>query len=159
MEHCTFLPQVFRRGNYENYTAYWHAICNEILNHVVGLSFHGKTIRLQHPENHKTIWHIITKNGNDSTGQRYIDNSRAEHVPWIYFLLSENCDPCDNFIVWKKRHKGSIRWCVYCPKERYLVVLEERGKIELILITAFNVTPQRDIELLKDYRNYIKYGI
>ena len=123
------------------------------------MTFHERTIRLQHPENHKTIWHIITKNGNDSKNTRYIDSSRAEHIPWIHFLLSESCDPCDNFLVWKKYHKGAIRWCVYCPTERYLIVLEERGRTDLILITAFNVTPHRDIELQREYGNFIRYGI
>lgn len=159
MPNCILLPHLFCRDEYKNYTEFWHAIRDEILHHVVGLTFHQKIIRLQNPENYKTIWHIITKDTNSSNNERSIDRERAEHVPWIRFLLSGECDTCDNFLVWRKRHKRAIRWCIYCPKEKYVVILEERGHDELILITAFLVTQQRDHDFQKEYNQYVKNGI
>lgn len=159
MGHCTLLPQIFIRNNYENLTAFWNVVRDEIINHVVGLTFHDKTVRLQNPQNHQTIWHIITKKQDSSNPSRYIDVSRAERVPWISFLLSERHENCLNFLFWRKRHKGAIRWCVFCTEVNYIVILEEKGQNELIIITAFNVTPQRAKDLCKEYQNYIKYGI
>ena len=159
MGHCALLPQIFLRDDYTNLSTFWQAVRDEIINHVVGLTFQNKTVRLQNPQNHQTIWHIITKKQDLSDSSRFIDINRAAHVPWISFLLSGNCNSCDNYLVWPKRHKGATRWCVYCPEESYIVILEEKGKNELIIITAFIVTPHRAKDLCKEYQNYIKYGI
>lgn len=159
MPNCPLLPHLLCQDDYKNYTEFWHAVRDEILHRVVGLTFHRKIICLQNPGNYQTIWHIITKGTNSSHHGRSIDRERAEHVPWISFLLSEACELCDSFLIWRKRHKGAIRWCVYCPKEKYVVILEERGYNELILITAFLVTPQRDHDFQKEYRQYVKNGI
>lgn len=161
MSNCNKMPALLSKNDFENYTEFFNEVCDEVYNNIVGIIFNQRIISLQHPENKKTIWHIISK-ANDKDGKaRSIDRNRAERITWIRQLLNQagTCIPCDNYLVWAKRHKRAIRWCIYCPKEKYIVILEEHSTDRLLLITAFNVTPQRDIDYQREYKRYINFGI
>ncbi len=159
-DNCTYLPPLIYRKDYKNYQDFFDSICTEFTSFVIGISFKGRKIQLQHPQNNQTIRHIISKE-NPITSERIPNTSRAERIPWIKQLLKEEneCASCKDNLYWAKWHGNKIRWYVYCSKIKYVIILEEYKQDIFYLITAFIVTKQKDKELMKDYQAYIKFGI
>ena len=158
MSRCEKLPDLIERKKYNNFEDFFNAICLEFQTFIVRNKFMGKTIHLARPEDNKTIRHIISKE-NLTSHRREVDNSRAEKITWIkHFLDTANCSKCINYHVWaKKAINNRNRWYIYCKQEKYVIILEENNEI-LYLITAFNVTPQKDKDFEKNYKDFLKFG-
>ena len=160
MSKCTNLPETIERNDFDKFQDYFNEVCKRFQNSVIGQTFNGRIIKLQHPVNNKTIWHILSKE--DLTSHRRVfDSSRAAKTTWIsYLLYASTCTSCEQYNIWAKKHNGkSIRWFIFCKTEKYVIILEEYGSDVLYLITAFNVTPQKEREFLKNYAEYINFGI
>lgn len=160
MSYCTNLPNTIDRAKFNIFKDYFNEVCKKFQESIIGQSFNGRIIKLQHPTNNKTIWHILSKEDLISH-KRVFDSSRAAKITWISCLLhASSCSNCEQHKIWAKKHNGkAIRWFIYCEKEKYIIIFEEYGENILYLITAFNVTPQKELEFLRNYNDYLKYGI
>lgn len=92
--------------------------------------FHGKPISVFTDLNcdlrHQTFEHLTTK-GSDA---RSYNLKRCERILWIRDILSNICEKCGDYRVlydskWKSR-AGAKRYIIWCVKEDYAIVLEER---------------------------------
>ena len=122
-------------------------------------TFHGKPIHvfteLNYNLQQQSFEHLTTKGSND----RLYNLARCERIVWIKDILSNLCADCDDYrlfpdTTWKSgKAKRYIIWCV---KEDYVIILEERQK-NVLLITAYCVIyPHKRSFLESEYKKSLK---
>ena len=90
------------------------------------------------------FWHLVTRE-NTRTGERQIDDRRAERLPWCAPTLTHADDP--EVRVWDYREgHGRLRTYMWLEVFDYVVVLESRntraGPV-MVLVTAYHVDGER----------------
>ncbi len=142
-------------GNFENYfSAVYKCFENDFIRSEI--SFMGIVVTAQkHPEVdglHRTFYHI-THEG-DTEDERTPDIRRMERVRYPKFCI-ENASIQSEFRVWKNSRGRDTRICIYSTTEKYLVVLTERPRYNL-LWTAYCVdSAHREKKLMKEWSDYI----
>lgn len=120
-------------------------------------TFHNKPIHvftsLNHNLQHQSFEHLTTK----GSGDRLYNVRRCERLPWIKSILEGNCNSCEEFLIFQDKNwhgkKNTKRYVLWCPKEDYVIILEEREK-EVMLITAYCVLYEnKRNDLRKMYQN------
>ena len=156
--HCPNLPKIIELTSFNgDYPKYQDYIIKFFKENILNVNFDKKIIKFQNPQNDTTILHIISKNTDGKN--REIDLRRCERITWIPHLLqSEDCQQCDQFLVWKKPEpkRNRLRTYVFCANKNYIVVLEEHKNI-LFLVTAFNVDNHHRTKYINEYNDYLKY--
>ena len=92
-------------------------------------SFRGRKLGLKrYPEyagKEATFWHLITEG--EIEADRTPDFRRCERIKWPRPVIENEADL--EVLVWSEsRGSRDNRFHLYLPKERYLVVLADRGK-------------------------------
>lgn len=122
-------------------------------------SFHGKPVHVFTELNmnlqHQTFEHLTTKGNTD----RLYNTKRCERLVWIRDILADLCNGCTNYHVFrdtKVKTNKNPRYIIWCTKEDYVIVLEERQK-DVMLITAYCVLyPNKRRELEDKYQKSLK---
>jgi len=118
--------------------------------------FHGKPIHffteLNHNLQHQSFEHLTTKGSYD----RLFNIKRCERILWIRDILSSICNHCTDLRIFRdskwKPGKDVKRYIIWCIKEDYAIVLEERQKY-VMLITAYCVLyPNKRDEFEREYQ-------
>ncbi len=95
------------------------------------------------------FWHVITKD--DKTGDRLIDNRRAERLHWAKPLMET--EESDEIKIWEytegTKDKGT-RTYIWLENYRYVVILQNK-KASYYWVTAFYVNEWKNKELCKKY--------
>ncbi len=163
---CWLPPKCKYDSKQENWESYedklYQIFTDDFINRIC--QFMGKDIRLCfHPiRNYKaeTFNHIISKEEEKGSKVREVNILRCERIAWIRAIIeNHDCNPddciipCDGVKVWKNKKK---RYHLLFEKERYLVVLEDRGSF-MLLITAFYLEYDNAIrKRRKEYEKYLK---
>ena len=79
------------------------------------------------------FWHIVSQDDRD-TEQRLPDIARCERVPWIRPTIVNSRSPAIS--LWRNDHKRRKRVLLWLERLDYLIVLEERPEI-VVLLTAY----------------------
>lgn len=124
------------------------------------LTFRGKPVCVFNELNfnlqHQTFEHLTTKGNND----RLYNQKRCERIAWISDILHGICEGCDNYRVFRdtkwKSNRNFKRYIIWCVKEDYVIILEEREK-QVMLITAYCVLyPSKRHDLEKEFAKSLK---
>ena len=122
-------------------------------------TFHGKPVKVFNELNfnlqHQTFEHLTTKGDKN----RLYNSKRCERLSWIKDILKNVCSGCGDYRVfpdskWKKTNRK--RYIIWCVKEKYVIVLEEREK-EVYIITAYCLLyKSKEEQLEKEYKKTLK---
>ena len=159
--HCSNLsPLIYQKddqsfGEYlkDLYRVYFEEIAEE------DFKFNGKPVKvfteLNYNLQHQTFEHLTTKGSKD----RLYNSKRCKRLMWIKDILKNVCAGCCEYRVFldtkwtKPNRKRHIIWCV---KEKYVIVLEEREK-EVYIITAYCLLyKSKEEQLEKEYNKTLK---
>ncbi len=96
------------------------------------------------------FWHLISRDDYAATA-RLLDTRRAEKLAWCAAIISNEEDAA--VLVWRFREgRGQIRTYLWLSEWDYVVILEERRRGILQLITAFHVDDRKRHDLEGRYR-------
>ena len=161
MCYCDKLPKLFDVPDPFNWVAVQNKAYNFFLNDIVYrfFKFKGKRTYGSACGEARCHWerfeHIITKG--DDEEERIPNIDRLKRITWIRPLIELNCN-CEDYKVFPDTtKKNKKRWCIWCSKTNFIVILEDKGK-NFRLITAFIVlykNKRNDLET--DYKNYIAH--
>lgn len=118
--------------------AYIEKVYNIFLDEVVKskLRFLGLPVRCQYrPESrgkHFGFWHLISE-GKDED-DRDINFRRCERIKWVSYLI-RNANS-EGIYCWENKRKSNIHIVIWCPEERFIVVLAKRHDY-FLLKTAY----------------------
>lgn len=156
MEHCNKLSELILMEPGEDFNSYLNRIYPIYKSTIAEaqLSFRGKPVKvftnLNFNLQHQTFEHLTTKGNQD----RLYNTERCQRIPWIHDILGNNCVGCEDYRVFKdvnwKPRKKERRYIVWCVKEDYAIILEERER-DFMLITAYRILYQNkrnDLERL-----------
>ena len=86
------------------------------------------------------FWHLITKK-DKQTGERLLDNRRAERLPWCRPVIE--CSDKPEIKIWNNREgSNKIRTYVWLENFDYVVILEKHNRkfgLIMFLITAYHL--------------------
>ena len=157
---CKWLTEPVPVNRGESSTQYLNRLYSLFVNDFIKTHpiFKGKNVLYNtHPITHgyeEPFFHI-THVDYDKRGfeNRTIDYARSECIQWIkeiieHYPCNEGC--CSGIKAWKVKHRIHFLF----EKEKYLIVIQERGT-EYQLVTAFRINYPHELELkLKQYKNY-----
>lgn len=148
---CVKLSAPAEKSLNESFDEYLQRIYENVyMKFIAGMShkFKGKPIKVFTELNcklqHQSYEHLTTK----GVHERLYNESRIARIAWINEILGDLCDGCENLAIFKDTpKKGRNRFIIWCRKENYVIVLEER-KQEFYLITAYCVIYDNKIKEL-----------
>lgn len=152
------LPSLIKFQDYRgDFSAFLEAVYDVFKNDFVYNKpiFQGKELGLKkHPliDGREYTFYHFTHSGKDEN-DRKPDIERCERIPYPKPMI--NNSHCNNLKVWKNKRKNKTRILIYHEKEKYLVVLEDRGSYILpwtAYIVEYNNKHRR---LLQEYNAYI----
>ena len=134
---CTKLSPIVSR-NGENWTQYLASLYDTYKANIPDMNFrfNGKPIKvntnLNYNLQHVTFDHITTMGSTD----RLYNEPRCERIVWVKDILGQMCTGCDYLHIfrdydWKSADKK--RFIVWCTLEDYVIILEERKNIVMII--------------------------
>jgi len=108
-----------------------------------GCSYEGLPVRFdarkEEGKYEEGFWHLVTKHDPEA-GYRVLDPARARRLPWCKATIEQH--PPGDTRVWRTREGARIRVYLWLVALDYVVVLEERSRI-VILVTAYSVDGDR----------------
>ena len=156
MEHCEKLSELIPMEDGENFNAYLSRLYPIYKNAIAdnNFVFRGKPVKVFTTLNfnlqHQTFEHLTTKGNQD----RLYNVERCERLKWIHDILSNCCNGCADYRVFQdtnwKPHRKERRFIIWCVKEDYVIILEERER-DYMLITAYKIlydNKRNDLETL-----------
>jgi len=145
----------------DDFNAYLKGLYNIYVTEIANanFTFHQKPLHvfttLNYNLQHLTFEHITTKGSND----RLYNQNRCERIIWIKDILNKICDGCADYRVFRdrswKQDKKVARYILWCVKEDYVIVLEERATV-VMLITAYCIVYSNKRRELND--KYLKFS-
>lgn len=159
MPRCEKLPAIIELNDYDgDYLKYESVVYETFYNTFECKKFYwnNKPIyQKKHPlykEKSGTFWHIVSSGNVEE--ERLPDLRRYERIAWPAYIL-EMCEECLELRVWKNKRGGKTRVLLWCVKEDYLVVLDERKEFYLFW-TAYPIERKHTREKLrKEYESFI----
>lgn len=157
MDAFDWLPELVTLNQFGgDWDAYLDALHSMFLADFVGDKFRydGKRVGLKrHPIEHgkeATFWHMIQSG--DVEAERTPDFRRCERIRWPKAIMCNASD--QNVLVWRNKRGSNNRICLMLERERYLVVLADRGEYVLPW-TAYPVDRERQFQkLLREYHDH-----
>ncbi len=119
------------------------------------VTYLGKRVDIIHEKyfegRERSFWHLISEGGHDE--ERIVYNVRSSYVPYAKALIMDTVADCPDYKTWVKFHdrSGKNRHYIWCCRENYLVILEDRNAF-FKLITAYPVEEYK----IKKYENEYK---
>lgn len=155
-----WLPDIIPCNSYDDYNSYLEVIYQIFRSDFIDSSptYKNAIVEVNRKidkdfKKEESFVHVITRNyedGQHNLSDREHDVSRTNRVPWIRPFITK-CDACrkcniycDGIKVWEKRKGKRIRTLFLLEEERYLVVIEKRGRW-YFLVTAYYI----------DYNHYL----
>jgi hypothetical protein len=154
------LPEIIElnnhNGNIDEYEGVIHKCYLDIFRNPE-IFFNGKQVLpikypIQHKGRHWTFSHM-TSNGKIEDEREY-DLRRCERVPWVKPILQNLNNPV--LKIWKQRRNSKNRIAIWHEKENFMIVLEERGKIYVLVTTFITKAKKYKDQYLKEYSEYLK---
>lgn len=168
---CKWLSEINTCSDLSNWKAYQdelYGIYRKMFIENV-MFFDGKPIKVKvYPmfEKYETSFiHLICKQENINSidpNDREPDLRRAERLHWIKEIIEkypclEKCIECEGLLLYKEYYKNRVRVKIFFPKERYIIILEDRCNYYL-LITAFYIEETYEDKVIqKIYKRYNEY--
>lgn len=172
---CKWLPDIIKCNNLsgdgwlkyqeERYAVFRNMFIDNTLR------FEDKEIKVKYAPKYgkyeTSFIHLICKQEKEiitNPNDREPDLRRAERLHWIKAIIEkypclEQCINCERLLLYKEYYHNRIRTKIFFPKERYLIVLEDR-KNYYLLITAFYIEESyEDKTFQKIYKKYKEYQI
>lgn len=155
---CNNLSLLLEQKNDEDFNSYMNKLYYQYEKYIANGSFmfRGKPVSvftdLNYNLQHQTFEHITTKGSNN----RLYNIPRCQRILWIRDILNGICSGCVEYRVfcdtgWKSKRQFK-RYIVWCLKEDYVIVLEERTK-EVKIITAYCILyKNKRVELENAYQ-------
>lgn len=159
--HCSSLSSLICQKDGQSFGEYLNELYRVYSKEIAegDFRFHGKPVKVFTELNfnlqHQTFEHLTTKGSTD----RLYNSKRCKRLVWIKDILKNVCDGCDEYRVfvdskWQKPNRK--RYILWCVKEKYVIVLEEREK-EVYIITAYCLLyKSKEEQLEKEYNKTLK---
>ncbi|MDR3226089.1 MAG: hypothetical protein LBT56_00260 [Prevotellaceae bacterium] len=142
-------------GNFEKYNAAVYEIFKSdfVIQKPI---FQGKRLNLKsHPyiDNKEYTYYHFTHSG-DIENERVPDLRRMERIRFPKPMI--NSSYSKNLKVWRNKRGTKNRILIFCEKEKYLVILEDRKNYILPWTAYYLEHDNRIKKLRKEYEKYIK---
>ena len=159
--HCSNLSPLLPMKEKQNLGEYLKELYPIYEKEIAGESFvfHNKPVKVFTDLNfnlqHQTFEHLTTKGDKN----RLYNTKRCERLHWIKDIMQNVCAGCSEYRVfldtkWVKPNRK--RYIIWCVKEKYVIVLEEREK-EVYIITAYCLLyKSKEEQLEKEYKKTLK---
>ncbi len=140
---CLQLSELIKKEDSQILGAYLSSLYPVYMTNIARntFQFHGKPVHvfteLNYNLQHQSFEHLTTKGNND----RLYNIARCERILWIRDILGDACfhQSCDSYRVFpdtSKKKTKNTRYIIWCVKEDYVIILEERQR-EVMIITAY----------------------
>lgn len=160
MLYCSLLPEIEELSQDSDPKLYINSLYDYYKNYIkFGLYFRGKRVSCKrYPEfegKDDAFNHLTTKDFHDNNG-RQLDLRRCERLKWIKPGMMGDHQGKDCFLKYEKVVRGKNRIHLLNKYDRYMIVLEDKGKY-VLLITAYYI--QFNNTLRRKIAEYKKYAI